>query len=187
MDHPKTFTDTKGRSWNMEIGWPAFLRVKNKCGLDLNSLIPHKGDKDQEHESKIQKFLNLIHSSTDFPPVLTAILETQMKAAGVTDADFMDGFETGESIEAAMLAFRQGLTDFIRDPLQKMIFTKAMQGVEKAMGAAVKTGSDHMDEATEKVIGTMRQRMSQELDSRLKKLSTDFQESSASTPTPAKA
>jgi hypothetical protein len=187
MDHPKTFTDTKGRSWNMEIGWPAFLRVKNKCGLDLNSLIPHKGAKDEDNESAIQKFLDLIHSSTDFPPVLTAILETQMKAANVTEADFMDGFETGESIEAAMLAFRQGLTDFIRDPLQKMIFTKAMQGVEKAMTAAVKTGSDHMDEATEKVIGTMRQRMSQELDSRLQKLSTDFPASSASTPTPAKA
>jgi hypothetical protein len=177
MDFSKTFADTKGRSWTMEIGWGTFRRVKAACGIDLESFSVRKDMTEAQQQEVIERFLALIYSSTDFPPVLMAILDSQMKAAGVSDADFMDGFETQESIDAVTNAFRQALADFTRDPLARMAMQKMMQGVEKAQKIAMK----RMDQQTEAKLQEMETTLNAKIDLALKNASTDSAESSAAT------
>jgi hypothetical protein len=173
---PKKFVDTKGRTWQLEIGWPAFLRVK-ALGIDLDTYVPKKAMTAEEHQETVEKFLELIYSSSKFPGVLVAILEPQLKAAGVSDADFADGFETVESIEAVTKAFRHSLADFIRDPLRKALFAKAMLGVERMQ--ILQTLK--LDANTEKMLAKMEREAETKIDAELLKiLSTNSPEPSTS-------
>jgi hypothetical protein len=181
MDFPKTCTDTKGRSWTIDIGWGTFRRIKDKCGIDLDALVPRKDMTEEEQRATVQKYLDLIYSSTDFPPVLLCILDSQIKAAGITAEDFLDGFESSESIEAVTNAFRQGLSDFIRDPLQKLIFQKTMLGVERAQKMATK----RIDAETERILKKMETDLNERIDLALKSTSTDSPASSESIPIPS--
>lgn len=177
MDFPATLKDAKGRSWTLVIGWGTICRVKAACGIDLGSFAVRKDMTEAQQQEVIERFLALIYSSTDFPPVLMTILDSQMKAAGVSDADFMDGFESQESITAVTNAFRQALSDFTRDPLARMAMQKMMQGVEKAQALAMK----RMEQQTEAKMQEMEAMLNAKIDLALKNASTDFAESSADT------
>lgn len=177
MEFPKTFTDNKGRAWTLQIGWGTFARVKEKCGLDLNSFTVRKDMSEAQQQEVIERFLALIYSSTDFPPVLMSILDSQMKAANVSEADFMDGFDSEESITAITNAFRQALADFTRDPLARTVMKKMMLGVERAQAIAMK----RMDAATETKLLEMETLLNAKIDSALKNMSTASAASSAAT------
>jgi len=178
MDFSKNVTDTKGRAWNMEIGWGTFRRVKEKTGIDLDTFVPRKGMTKEDHTKAVERFLDLIYSSTDFPPVLMTILDSQMKAAGVSEDDFMNSFESPQSITAITDAFRQALVDFIPDPLRKALFLKTQQGVARMQAMAM----NRLDANTEAIIQAAERKLDKEIESTLKSLSTDSPESSESTP-----
>lgn len=115
-EHPKTFTDSKGRKWTIEIGWGTMRRVKDKCGVDLNGFTLREGMADAQCKETLRRFTAFIYSPSDFPPVLMTILDSQIKAAGISEDEFMDGFETLAIIDAATNAFVQALADFTRCP-----------------------------------------------------------------------
>jgi hypothetical protein len=179
-EYPKTFTDSKGRSWSMLIGWGTFQRVKQRCGLDLNSLVPVKGMKPADHDAIVQRYHDLIYSTVEFPSVVMVILESQMKAAGVTEDEFMDGFETPESVDSLIGAFRQALIDFIPDPLRKAILRKVLQGIDRMQMIA----EQELETRTEAMLTQGEADFRAKIESTLKKPSTDSAESSADmTPT----
>ena len=178
MDFPKTFIDTKGRSWTVEIGWGTFGRIKTKTGIDLDSLVPRKGMSEAEQQETMARYLELIYSSKEFPAVLMVILDSQMKAAGVSEADFMDGFETSEAIAAITDAFKQALLDFTRDPLQRLILQKMMLGVARMQAIAMRK----LDKRTEQLMTQMETDLEAKIDSALKSTSTDSPASLESIP-----
>src|SRR5689334_7706112 len=131
MDYPKTFEDTQKRKWTIAITWGTFARVKDRTGVDLDAVVPKKGAKKEDNELAIERYLDLIYSSTDFPAVLFVILESQMQQQGVSPTDLAEAFDDA-TVDAATKAFHQAIADFIRDPQLRKPFQKIMLGVEKA-------------------------------------------------------
>ncbi len=163
MDYPKTFTDTKGRKWTVKIPWGAFARVKEKTGVDLDSMCPRKGMKKEEQQAAIQRYLDLLYDNVNFPAVLVTILEPQLKEQNVTPEEFADGFDQ-DAIEAVTKAFHQAMADFIRDPQIRMPFQKILLGVERGTAKLEK----HLEAKTESMLKTM----DDQIESRLSSTST---------------
>jgi hypothetical protein len=142
MDFPRTFKDTLGRPWTVDITLAALKRAKLFAGFDIDAEIaipePKPGasltEKDEAAQASMRPIQALLDDQIRFSNVLYAILKPQIDKAGLGQEEFDDGLG-GECIENAQLAFVSGLHDFFpsHSPKRQMI-----RGVMEAKARTIK-------------------------------------------------
>ena len=164
----KTFTDSKGRTWEIELNVRQMKRVRDALGVDLVNVIS-TGKDGAVATDTIDRVANDPILLCD---ILWVVCEEQAKQDGVTDVEFGSSL-AGEAIAEATRAFLDELVDFF--PGARRIFLK------KAVGLARRFETETM-EVLEKALE------SPEFEERLKTAlspSGGSPESSASTPAPS--
>ena len=121
----KTFNDSAGRTWKLELTIAAAKRVKALTGTDLLAL-------DQGDPPALTKLGLDVMLLCD---VIFAVLQPQADAAGVSDEQFGESLG-GEAILAARNAFFEELADFFRG-LGRADLARAIAAQEKLVAAAV--------------------------------------------------
>ena len=103
----KTFTDSKGRNWEVELNIRQMKRVRDTLGIDLVNVISTGKDGTVSTD-----MLERVESDPILlVDILWVLCEGQAKPAGVTDDDFGSSL-AGDSIEDATRAFLDELVDF---------------------------------------------------------------------------
>ena len=103
----KTFTDSKGRVWEVELNIRQMKRVRDVLGIDLVNVISANKDGSVSTDT-LERVANDPILLVD---ILWVLCEGQAKPAGVTDDDFGSSL-AGDSIEEATRAFLDELVDF---------------------------------------------------------------------------
>ena len=113
----KTFTDSKGRTWEVELNIRQMKRVRDTLGIDLVNVISANKDGSVSTDT-LERVANDPILLVD---ILWVLCEGQAKPAGVTDDDFGSSL-AGDSIEEATRAFLDELVDFF--PGARRLFLK---------------------------------------------------------------
>ena len=113
----KTFTDNKGRVWEVELNIRQMKRVRDTLGIDLVNVISANKDGSVSTDT-LERVANDPILLVD---ILWVLCEGQAKAAGVTDDDFGSSL-AGDSISDATRAFLDELVDFF--PGARRLFLK---------------------------------------------------------------
>ena len=113
----KTFTDNKGRVWEVELNIRQMKRVRDILGIDLVNIIS-TGKDGAVATDTLDRVANDPILLVD---ILWVLCEGQAKPAGVTDDDFGSSL-AGDSIEEATRAFLDELVDFF--PGARRLFLK---------------------------------------------------------------
>ena len=113
----KTFTDNKGRVWEVELNIRQMKRVRDVLGIDLVNVISANKDGSVSTDT-LERVANDPILLVD---ILWVLCEGQAKAAGVTDDDFGSSL-AGDSIADATRAFLDELVDFF--PGARRLFLK---------------------------------------------------------------
>ena len=103
----KTFTDSKGRVWEVELNIRQMKRVRDTLGIDLVNVISANKDGSVSTDT-LERVANDPILLVD---ILWVLCEGQAKPSGVTDEDFGSAL-AGDSIEDATRAFLDELVDF---------------------------------------------------------------------------
>lgn len=101
----KSFKDTKGRIWEVNVTASAIKRVKSLIGVNLYALI----------EDGFKPFSDLVASPVELVDVLYCLCKPQADSLGVTDEQFGEQM-AGEILLAATDAFVESYVDFFPDP-----------------------------------------------------------------------
>lgn len=112
-----SFTDNKGRVWEIDINIAAARRVKSLVGVNIVAL----------YENKFERLAGLLSDPIAICDVIFAIVKPEADRQGVTDEQFGEAM-AGDSIEQAAEAFYRAIVDFCPNPRMR----KVMQG---ALGA----------------------------------------------------
>lgn len=164
----KTFIDSKGRIWEVELNVRQMKRVRDILGVDLVNVIS-AGEDGAVATDTLDRVANDPILLCD---ILWVLCEGQAKPAGVTDDDFGSSL-AGDSISEATRAFLDELVDFF--PGARRVFLK------KAVGLA-RMYEERNAEALEKALE------SPEFEERVRTLLNPpggSPESAESTPTPS--
>lgn len=110
-----TFTDARGRAWDVVIDVSAIKRVKGLLGLNLYDLV----------DDGAKGLGELLGDPCKLVDVIYVLCREQCQAQGLSDEDFGRGF-SGDSLEAAGEAFVEELLSFFpnrqaRTSLRKLI------------------------------------------------------------------
>lgn len=97
------FTDTKGRRWQVAVTLGSAMQVKAALGVDL--LAPEAGDPPLLSRLATDEFI--------LGSVICRLLQGQMEAHGMGEADVLDSFD-GATLLAAQEAFFGDLADFFQ-------------------------------------------------------------------------
>ncbi len=125
----RTFTDAKGRSWNVSVTVASIKRVRAAIGLDLLDY---------------GAVMNELQDPIAQADVLFALVKPDAEAQKVTDADFGESL-TGEVMEQAGAALMEALLDFT--PAQrKPALKKALGKLGEANLLAAVAMEQAMDE-----------------------------------------
>ena len=116
----KTFTDSKGRIWEVELNIRQMKRVRDTLGIDLVNVISANKDGSVSTDT-LERVANDPILLVD---ILWVLCEGQAKPAGVTDDDFGSSL-AGDSIEEATRAFLDELVDFFPGA-RRLILKKAV-------------------------------------------------------------
>ncbi len=130
----RTFVDLRGRTWEINLTWSMFERVKREAGFDLEQLIPHEGT---AKEALLKTLQGLLFNVRQFYGVLWAIFRPQCEAANITQDDFGDAF-SGETFEKAFAALIGGLVYFFPTQAQKEALTGVIEMMLRMSQAATK-------------------------------------------------
>ena len=164
----KTFTDSRGRAWEVELNIRQMKRVRDTLGIDLVNVISAARDGSVSTDT-LERVANDPILLVD---ILWVLCEGQAKPAGVTDDDFGSSL-AGDSISDATRAFLDELVDFF--PGARRLFLK------KAVDLARKYETENL-EVLEKALA------SPEFEERLKTSlipPAASRESAESTPAPS--
>ena len=113
----KTFTDSKGRAWEVELNIRQMKRVRDTLGIDLVNVISAGRDGSVSTDT-LDRVANDPILLVD---ILWVLCEGQAKPSGVTDDDFGSSL-AGDSISDATRAFLDELVDFF--PGARRLFLK---------------------------------------------------------------
>ena len=113
----KTFTDNKGRTWEVELNVRQMKRVRDILGVDLVNVI----QTDKDGAIATDTIDRVANDPILLCDILWVLCEGQAKASGVTDEDFGSSL-AGDSIEEATRAFLDELVDFF--PGARRLFLK---------------------------------------------------------------
>ena len=103
----KTFTDNKGRTWEVALNIRQMKRVRDVLGVDLVNVISATKDGGVSTDT-LERVANDPILLVD---ILWVLCENQAKEAGISDEDFGSSL-AGESVEDATRAFLDELVDF---------------------------------------------------------------------------
>jgi len=158
----RTFADSAGRQWKVELTLGAAKRIQALTGVNLLEL--DRGDPPLLTRLGLDVML--------LCDVIFAVLEPQAEAAGVSDEQFGEALG-GEAILAARTAFFEELADFFRR-LGRADLARAIPAQEKLLAVAVeradrRIGEVDVEQAARQIVGDR---------------SLSLQASSESTPSP---
>lgn len=103
----RQFTDTKGRTWKVELNVRQVKRVRDALGVDLANVIQAGRDGTVAADT-LERVAN---DPVLLADILWILCEGEAKASGVTDDDFGSAL-AGDSISDATRAFLDELVDF---------------------------------------------------------------------------
>lgn len=125
------FTDTKGRSWLVEINLAVIKRVKTLCNFNILDLLDFRGKTFEQYQSDPVFMVDTLY----------AVCAKQAQELGVTDIDFAEGL-AGDCIEDANMALLEAIVNFT--PSQK-----AREAQKKLLALMKKTGDEVITKALE--------------------------------------
>ena len=103
----RSFRDTKGRTWKVELNVRQMKRVRDALGVDLVNVIEARRDGTVAADT-LERVAN---DPVLLADILWVLCAGEAKAAGVTDDDFGSAL-AGDSISEATRAFLDELVDF---------------------------------------------------------------------------
>ena len=119
----KTFVDTNGKTWTVNINVATIQRVKDLLGVNLMEAIT--GDLITKLEDDVILFVD----------VLYCVCKQEAEANNITDVKFGESL-AGDALEAATEAFLTDLIDFF-PAAKRQIFRKAWSKQKQAETVAV--------------------------------------------------
>lgn len=122
-----TFTDNKGRSWEIALDVAAMKRVRSALGVDLYKAT----------DDGLRPLGELLKDGILFVDVLFVLCREQAKEQGVSDEDFGRGL-AGDAVEHAAAAFLEALVSFT--PSQKRAALEKALALGRAVQAGVMAG-----------------------------------------------
>ena len=103
----RSFRDTKGRTWKVELNVRQMKRVRDALGVDLVNVIEARRDGTVAADT-LERVAN---DPVLLADILWVLCEGEAKPAGVTDDDFGSAL-AGDAISEATRAFLDELVDF---------------------------------------------------------------------------
>ncbi len=180
LNFPKTFKDTKDRSWTIDIPFSAYLRLKNSdLQLNLEDLIFVPKTR-EEIGKATQPLVDLVEDREKFFLVVYEILRLEAEKINVTFLDFADSIN-GNTLMKMVDAFCQGLYDFFPERHQKRLILEDAATKGKAMVETMETRAKAEIPRTTQM---MVQAANREIDNQLRKFASDLPASPESIPSP---
>jgi hypothetical protein len=128
----KTFTDNKGRTWEIEVTVATVKRVRGLCKVDLNSIV----ELDRNNRPSAELLERLSSDPVLLVDVLYAVCKSQADKLGVSDVDFGEAM-AGDSIEHATTALLEEVIDFFPEA-KRLVMRKILSASRKFSEAARK-------------------------------------------------
>jgi len=133
----KTFADSAGRNWTIEINVATLQRVKGVTGIDLTKLIDAQGE----------TFTKVVEDVFVMFDVLTALVQPQLDAQGMTTEQFGESLDE-TSLEGAVHALIEAVIDFFQEG-KRMLLRRAFAKVKTAAQRRQSTTIDKAMQAVE--------------------------------------
>ena len=128
----KSFTDNKGRAWEIVVTVATVKRVRALCKVDLNSIV----ELDKNNKPSAELLERLSSDPVLLVDVLYAICKPQADKLGVTDEDFGEAM-AGDVIEHATTALLEDVIDFFPEA-KRMVMRKILSASRRFSRAARK-------------------------------------------------
>ena len=128
----KSFTDNKGRAWEIVVTVATVKRVRGLCKVDLNSIV----ELDKNNKPSAELLERLSSDPVLLVDVLYAICKPQADKLGVSDEDFGEAM-AGDAIEHATTALLEEVIDFFPEA-KRMVMRKILSASRKFSEAARK-------------------------------------------------
>ena len=144
----KTFTDTEGRTWNIDIHVTAVKRVRSLTGVNIASMSG-------------EGIIALANDPEKLCDVIFALVKPQADEKNITDEDFGRAMR-GDPIEHATNAFLEELVNFTPSPAGRKILGLALDQSKDLHETAMAKLAEHLEK------GTAKQALTEKLDNILK-------------------
>ena len=148
----KSFSDSQGRNWSIDINVDTLRRVKSQTDVDLTKLV----------DARNETFQNVVQDYFLMFDLLHALVEPQFSKHGITGKEFGVALDEA-SLESAVRALIEAVIDFFREEKRLVLrkaFTKVMGAAERHQAEAIEKAnkeldSPQFDQAVENAIGSM--------------------------------
>jgi len=148
----KTFTDNKGRTWEIEVTVATVKRVRALCRVDLNSIV----ELDKNNKPSAELLERLSSDPVLLVDVLYAVCKSQADKLGVSDVDFGEAM-AGDAIEHATTALLEEVIDFFPEA-KRLVMRKILSASRKFSEAARKKLEAELNgEFESRVVSTLEQ------------------------------
>lgn len=121
----KSFTDTKGRVWELAVNVGAIKRVRALCGVDLTKIV----EVDEQNNLSADLINRLASDPVLLVDVLYAVCKPECGKRGVTDEEF-GGSMAGDAIEIATSALLDEIVDFFPEA-KRLALKKALTAARR--------------------------------------------------------
>ena len=128
----KSFTDIKGRAWEIVVTVATVKRARALCKVDLNSIV----ELDKNNKPSAELLERLSSDPVLLVDVLYAICKPQADKLGITDEDFGEAM-AGDAIEHATTALLEEVIDFFPEA-KRMVMQKILSASRRFSDAARK-------------------------------------------------
>ena len=139
----KSFTDNKGRAWEIVVTVATVKRVRGLCKVDLNSIV----ELDKNNKPSAELLERLSSDPVLLVDVLYAICKPQADKLGVSDEDFGEAM-AGDAIEHATTALLEEIIDFFPEA-KRLVMRKILSASRKFSEAARKKLETELNEEFE--------------------------------------
>ena len=148
----KTFTDNKGRTWEIEVTVATVKRVRGLCKVDLNSIV----ELDRNNRPSAELLERLSSDPVLLVDVLYAVCKSQADKLGVSDMDFGEAM-AGDAIEHATTALLEEIIDFFPEG-KRLVMQKILSASRRFSEAARKKLETELNSGFEsRVVSTLEQ------------------------------
>ena len=117
----RSFKDSVGRLWPVEINVAAIKRVRGLLGVDLIKLF----------DDEMKPLAELVNDPVRLVDVLYCLCKPEADARGISDEDFGRAL-AGDVITQAVDAFVEELIDFFPDARRRNLLRKAIEAGRQA-------------------------------------------------------
>ena len=148
----KSFTDNKGRAWEIVVTVATVKRVRALCKVDLNSIV----ELDKNNKPSAELLERLSSDPVLLVDVLYAVCKPQADKLNITDEDFGEAM-AGDAIEHATTALLEEVIDFFPEA-KRLVMRKILSASRKFSEAARKKLEAELNgEFESRVVSTLEQ------------------------------